>query len=258
MRIAIVEDVTQEAVELEAILKSFSEKRRTAFEISIFSSGEEFLDTSNKDDHNVIFMDIYMNGMTGVETAKRLRQRDKHCILIFLTSSSEHMPDAFSCHAFEYIQKPINEERVIQVMNDALDIMPTEMQYMEFTSNRQIVRVFLDEIVSAVTDAHYLNITLTSGKNLRCRMTMPEFMKKTDADPRFISINKGIAVNAERILEFENNCCIMENGSKFPVRVRDNAGVEQMVMNYNFEKIRRRQSIVTDKRHRKENDHGYE
>ncbi len=252
MRIAIVEDVPQEAVRLETILKSLSEDLRTSFDISIFSRGEEFINIFEKDDFEIIFMDIYMNGMTGVETAKFLRKQDKHCILIFLTSSSEHMPDAFSCHAFEYIQKPFATERIVQVMMEALETLPDKEQYMELIINRQTVRVFLDEIVSAVTDAHYLNITLSDGEKLHCRMTMLEFLKKTGADSRFIHVNKGITVNAEHILEFENNCCIMENGSKFPVRVRESAVIEQMVMDYNFEKIRRRQSVIADKRHRKE------
>lgn len=252
MRIAIVEDVPQEAVKLENILKSLSEDRRTFFEISVFSSGEELLENFKKDDFEIVFMDIYMGGMTGVETAKILRKQDKHFILIFLTSSSEHMPDAFSCHAFEYIQKPFDTERIVQVMSETLETLSHEAQYMELISNRQTVRVFLDEIVSAVTDAHYLDITLSDGEKLHCRMTMSEFMKKTGEDPRFISVNKGITVNAERILEFENSCCIMENGSKFPVRVRESAVVEQIVMDYHFEKIRRRQSVTAGKRHRKE------
>ena len=162
------------------------------------------------------------------------------------------MPDAFSCHAFEYIQKPFTTERIVQVMAEALETLPDKAQYMEIIINRQTVRVFLDEIVSAVTDAHYLDITLSGGEKLHCRMTMPEFLKQTGTDPRFISVNKGITVNAEHILEFENNCCIMENGSNFPVRVRESAVVEQMFMDYQFEKIRRRQSVIAGKRHTKE------
>lgn len=252
MRIAIVEDVPQEAIRLKTALKSLSEDLRTSFDITIFSSGEEFVNIFDKDDFEIIFMDIYMSGITGIETAKKLREKDRHCLLIFLTTSTEHMPEAFSCHAFEYIQKPFVKERIVQVMTEALETLPDKAQYMEIISNRQTVRVFFDEIVSAVTDAHYLDITLSGGEKLHCRMTMPEFLKRTGADPRFIPVNKGITVNAEHILEFENNCCIMENGSKFPVRVRESAIVEQMFMDYNFEKIRRRQSVTADKRHRKE------
>lgn len=73
-------------------------------------------------------------------------------------------------------------------------------------------------------------------------MTMPEFMELTDRDSRFLSINKGITVNAEYILEFEDKCCVMENGTKFPIRVRERQKVEQAAKNYHFDKIRERQT----------------
>ena len=65
--------------------------------------------------------------------------------------------------------------------------------------------------------------------------------RRPGGDARFIPINKGIAVNAEFILEFKNGCCIMESGARFPVRVRDSARAEQMASDYHFEKIRSRQ-----------------
>ena len=55
-------------------------------------------------------------------------------------------------------------------------------------------------------------------------------MEKTGGDARFIPVNKGITVNAEYILEFENGCCVMESGARFPVRVRDGARIEQAAL----------------------------
>ena len=62
---------------------------------------------------------------------------------------------------------------------------------------------------------------------------------------RFISVNKGITLNADYIAEFENNCCILSNGSRFPVRIRDRRKTEQAVEDYNFWKIRSRQGHRT-------------
>lgn len=59
-----------------------------------------------------------MKHLSGVDTAKRMRADDSGCILVFLTSSMDFMPDAFSCHAFEYIVKPFTEERIFQVLED--------------------------------------------------------------------------------------------------------------------------------------------
>lgn len=242
MRIALVDDEHACLYEIERLCKNFGSQAGCPVETVLFNSGEAFLAAFDHDAFDLVFMDIYMEGMDGVAAAGQMRRQDSSCVLVFLTSSTEFMPDAFSCHAFEYVTKPFSKERIFAVLSDVLKVLPQKHKYIELAVDRKSVRVFLNEIASVITDAHYLDITLAGGERLRCRMTMSEFMDKTGGDARFIPINKGIAVNAEYIFAFERGCCIMESGAKFPVRVRDNAKVEQMARDYHFDKIRSRQS----------------
>lgn len=242
MKIALVDDEQECLEEIGRFCHSFGEEAGCIVEIVSFDSGEAFLKAFAADGFDLVFMDIYMKGMDGVAAALEMRRQDNGCLLVFLTSSRDFMTDAFTCHAFEYVTKPFSRERIFHVLSDAMAVLPQKQKYMELAAERKIVRVFLDEIVSAVTDAHYVVITLTGGeRRLRCRMTMPEFLEKAGCDARFIPVNKGIIVNAEYILAFEKGCCILESGAKFPVRVRDGAKVEQMARDYHFERIRRRQ-----------------
>ena len=70
-------------------------------------------------------------------------------------------------------------------------MLPPQEKYIEVISNRKTLRVYLDRVAFAVTDAHYLDIGLLDGEKLRCRMTMGEFIRLTDKDSRFLLINKG-------------------------------------------------------------------
>ena len=252
LKIAFVDDEPGGLDEIEQICRNFGKETGHPVETLPFESGEAFLKAFETGSFDLVFMDIYMEGMNGVAAALKMRRQDRGCLLVFLTSSMDFMPDAFSCHAFEYVTKPFTRERIFDVLSDAVKVLPREQSYVELTVDRKTVCLFLDEIASAVTDAHYLDITLTDGRKLRCRMTMTEFMEKIGADPRFIPVNKGIAVNAEHILAFEKGCCIMESGARFPVRVRDSAKVEQKARDYHFEKIRRRQTYSADRRQGKE------
>lgn len=245
MKIAFVDDEREFLDEMHRLCKSFGESTGYPVETVPFDRSETFLEAFETGGFDLVFMDIYMEGMDGIAAALEMRKQDNRCLLVFLTSSMDFMPDAFSCHAFEYITKPFSKDRIFDVLSDAVKMLPQKQKYIKLAADRKTVRVFLDEIVSAVTDAHYLNITLTGRESLRCRMTMPEFMERTDGDKRFIPVNKGIAVNAEHILEFKNNCCIMKNGTRFPVRVRTGSKIEQMVRDYHFEKIRQRQSLAS-------------
>lgn len=241
MKIALVDDDTVYLDEITRICRQFGEENGIKFDICTFSDGERFLASLDKYAYSIIFMDIVMDGTDGVAAAQKLRQDDSRCILIFLTSCGERMPEAFACHAFEYIVKPFDDKRVKDVLTDALKLLP-DSKYIEVYSGRKNIRLLLSDISYAVSDAHYLCIGLTDGAKLRCRMTLGEFAEQINGDKRFISVNKGITVNAETITGFDNNCCLLENGARFPIRIRDRLAIEREVQNYNFGKIRSRQN----------------
>jgi len=242
LKIALVDDEQKCLDEMAQICRDFGIRRCCQMEIVPFLNGEAFLEAFEDGGFSAVFMDIYMDGIDGVAAALKMRGLDNKCILVFLTSSTDFMPDAFSCHAFEYIIKPFSLQRIFKVLTDILEVLPSPQKYIEVISDRKTVQVFLDEVASVATDAHYLDIGLIDGEKLRCRMTMTEFVELTDRDSRFLPINKGITINADYILEFEDNCCILEDGTQFPIRVRERLKIEQTARDYNFKKIRERQA----------------
>lgn len=243
MRIAVVDDSREEADFMKELLCSFAEERNLFFDISCFISGGEFLEDFDRERFDAVFMDIYMNGMTGIEAAKALRERDRQCILIFLTTSAEHMPEAFSCHAFEYIQKPADYARVSEVMTDMMSILPDKPQYMELLCSRQSVRLMYSDFAAAVSYDHYIDITDISGRVYKIRMKFSDFAEPLWGDSRFLQINKGILVNMDLVVALENNICIMQNGLKLPVKVRDHIQIENRWLSYSFDRIREEQIL---------------
>ncbi len=246
MKIALVDDEMLFLDKMVSLCKAYSKSRDLQIELSSFSGGEEFLAAVKgrpPQMFSIVFLDIYMDGIDGIATATALREADPECLIIFITSSRDFMPEAFGCHAFDYISKPIDSERLDKVLDDALRLLPFTHKYIELVSDRKTYQVFLKDIVYAVTDGHYLNITLADGSTMRQRMTAAEFLARTGEDDRFFLANRGIILNVGHIVSFADGCCIMKNGISLPMRVRDARRVEQAVMNRSFETIRRRQDM---------------
>lgn len=200
MKVAVVDDEKSCRDELSCQLLSFSGFHRCQLVPVPFPSAETFLAAVR---FPIVFMDVFMKGMDGVTTAARLWALDKKCLLIFLTSSEDFRPDALSVRAFDYITKPFPPEQVAAVLEDALSVLPPEADYIEVSSGRKIVPLLLGNIVSAVTDAHYMDIALAGGQVVRSRMTTQEFLGLTQGDPRFITVNKGSMLNADRVIRIE-------------------------------------------------------
>lgn len=237
LRIAIVDDESESRSVASSLLEEYARERDFRFHITPYDSGENFLDLFGSQEVDLVLMDIFMEGIDGATCAARMREQDPKCLLVFLTTSQEHMAQAFSSHAFEYISKPLTKERLSKVLDDALRVIPAKHPSIEIICERQSVRVDLHEICSVVSDAHYLQISTHSGMR-RTRLKMDEFFSLVEHDPRFIRINKGIAINADRVLGFEHGCCLLDDGSRLPIRTKDRRSIEAQIRQYNFDSIR--------------------
>lgn len=82
MRIAIVDDLAAERTLLKGRLEWQLQRRNVQADILEYESGETFLEAARKAPFTAAFLDIYMDGMTGMEAAKKLRKTDTDCLLV--------------------------------------------------------------------------------------------------------------------------------------------------------------------------------
>lgn len=103
-------------------LKNLINKQLQEVEVSEFSSGEELLES--KERYDITFLDISMEDLSGIEVAKHIRHKQEKekankDIIVFVTSYRDYMEDAFDVNAYHYLVKPINEEKLANVLNRA-------------------------------------------------------------------------------------------------------------------------------------------
>ena len=237
MNIALVEDNETDTKHISNLLYDYEKQNKLALSIDCFTDGRAFLESFEKYKYSIVFMDIYMESMNGIETAQGIREKDHSCIIIFLTSSEDFMPQAFSCHAFEYIQKPASKERIFRVLSDALKFLPQTSRVFKFNCNRQTIRLLYADIVCVVANGHNTNITDSYGTTFSPYSSFSEFIKPLTSDNCFLLINKGILVNMDHIIKFENKTCLLTGGISLPVRVREYAQIEQTWLDYIFAQI---------------------
>ncbi len=115
MNIAVVDD---EEVIREQI-GGFIKKRNPDFDISGFDTGEGLLAAGK--DFDIIFLDIQMEGMGGIEAARTLRQSGVDAVVIFITGIREYVFEAFDVSAFHYLLKPIEEQKFMEVLGRAAE-----------------------------------------------------------------------------------------------------------------------------------------
>lgn len=121
LRIGICDDSPDARLALEAALERALDRRRTQGTIFSFSSGEGLLRwlENHGGELDLIFLDIEMDGLDGMETARRLRAADEGLQLVFVTGYADYVFDGYSVGALGYLMKPPQPQQLDGVLDRA-------------------------------------------------------------------------------------------------------------------------------------------
>ncbi len=246
MNIAVVDDIENDRNLIVQLLKEYSAVSRIHMDITEFESAEELLDNFRSYSFGFIFLDIYMNGLSGVDAARIIREKDPDIVIIFLTTSDEHMPEAFSVHAYDYIGKPADKERVFTVMNECIQsrFSNTNEPHLTFVSERtQISLPYNSTKMIRTSNANYLEITDKNGDTYETRMTFSSISDTLLSDNRFLLVIRGILINMDYVRDIHNGICVLEGNISLPINVKKSKELEDTWQNYKFAKIRSRRKL---------------
>ncbi len=114
INIAICDDEKYMSDKIRAMVYGFFRKKNKRVAVAQFSSGKELLEYGSAID--ILFLDIQMDGIDGMETARKLRRRNFNGILVFITVLAEMVFQSFEVQAYDYLVKPVEEKRFEKTM----------------------------------------------------------------------------------------------------------------------------------------------
>lgn len=237
MDIAVVDDDRADADLLIQFLYDYRKQYSFDITVTYFSSGEDFLASvyKNEKDYMIIFLDIFMEKIDGLETARRLWERDSHCLTVFLTSSQEYIWQAAQLHFFDYIDKQyLIQERVFKVISDARKKLSLTREYLDFTSGSRQVHLPMEKIQYILSDNNYTIFGMRQGEEYHYRIPFSNVLKLIDGIDYFLNCNRGIVLNMNDILREETDVYIMKNGQRFPIRKLNRTSIRHIYHSYQF------------------------
>ena len=236
LRIAIVEDQEPEARRLELLL-------RRAFQgdgpiCTRFSSGDDLLAQFTTGAYEVVFLDICMAGTNGIETARQLREKDPRLLIVFVTSSPEYVWDAFPVHPFDYLLKPYQKEKFEHLAAELRRALRCQEPELEIRIARQSIQLPLRKVLYAIARNHYVLITTEDGE-YRAMCSFAQIEEKLTALENFMSCNRGVIINMDKVLRFEGDCFEMLDGARLPIRQKDRNTLLARFTQYQFRHMQR-------------------
>lgn len=142
---AIVEDEQGAAETLAAYITRFEHETGERFNVDIYSDGLAFLD-GYKHSHDVIFMDIEMPHLSGMDTAQRLRKLNEEVPLVFVTNMKQYAIEGYTVGALDFILKPVNYYRLASILKKISKEVQKRGADKLIRADDGIVRVRLDAV----------------------------------------------------------------------------------------------------------------
>ena len=217
LRIAIVDDESLQIQLIQKIAEDFFEGKHKQISINTFTSGEALLADSIC--YDLIFLDIQMSGIDGIETAQRLRVKNKKSALIYITSYQNYIQKSMTIHPFAFILKPVSEEEVRKNLDDYLiytdfvnEKNPSELYYLNTTDDRHFYINMDDILYFHYLDNRIVEVVLHNAK-YKIKDSMTNIYSLLNHE-YFIIPNQSFIVNVHHIDEIDgkNKKLVMKNG----------------------------------------------
>ena len=236
MRIAIVDDLAAERTLMKERLVRQLGLRGAQAEILEFDSGEAFLAARQKQRFTAVFLDIYMNGSNGIDTAKELRRSDTDCLLIFTTTSTDHALEGFQVRALHYLVKPYSENDISALADEILSRIPDSGKYIDVKVNGSNIQIPFRKIIYAEHFSHMIHIHTAGERELVTRQSFDSFITSLKMDARFYQCNRGVVINLEHAVDFDGSGFCLDNGSNVPVSRKLLKNARQTFMEFLFQR----------------------
>lgn len=197
IRVAIVEDDATERARIRECLDYLDSSEKIPFSVSEYATGTAFIGAYERN-FDIVFMDIEMPGVNGMETARILREYDPTVILIFVTNLAQYAIDGYEVEATDFILKPINKYSfAIKIKRAISRVSKRVEEYISVKTEGEIHSIQISDIRYMDVNGHYV-VYHTSKGDFTEYTTLKEAYGKVNRT-YFVFCNRSCLVNLHHV-----------------------------------------------------------
>ena len=214
-RIAVCDDQPAQIENLTKKLSLYAEARHIKFHIQTYPSAEAFLfDFSENRNFDLLFLDIEMAGMNGIQLARKIRAENETVQLCFITGYPDYMNQGYDVNALHYLLKPVSIEKLFEVCDRFLKSTETQPRFFLFSLGKEVVRVYEKDLYYGEAQGHYMLLHTRQGE-LKLRTTVPELEKQLGEG--FFRPGRSFLVNLRYVTRITKTEILLEQGVAVPL-----------------------------------------
>ena len=217
LRIGICDDLADARLVLRSLLERILESRKIQGQFFEFSSGETLLRwyDHHAGELDIIFLDMELHELDGMETARRLRAADDGLQLVFVTGYAEHVFDGYSVGALGYLLKPPKQEQLEAVLDRAQTALYRDLERAYICRSRDThYRIPISNILYFASNRRQVQC-VTESRSYTFYAKLDEVAAEIGTE--FVRVHQRYLVRAGAVDRMESGEVILRNGERLPV-----------------------------------------
>lgn len=219
LKIALLDDDKTALMISEGAIKSFFQEKNVAISLDVFSSPTNFLSMSKEENYRLVFLDIDMPEINGLEVGKQLKAFNPQTEIIYLSQREDLVFDTLQLHPFGFIRK----SKIIQDFSNVLELFvntalttSSENKKLMIASKTETISVDIDQVMYIEGNRNYQTFYLKDGSSFDARILMGELEGKLK-EHGFIRVHKGYIVNYLFIRTIAVHELVLTNNKVLPL-----------------------------------------
>lgn len=216
MRIAICDDEQIYVDEIRKLLDFFSSENNMDFEQNIFTDSEAMLSSDLKFD--IAILDVEMEHINGIRLGEKLRDKNPHIILIYVTAHKQYLDDALNLNAVRFFEKPIDPQRFYRGLSDAIKRIDHSAISFYLKNQKVMERISVQDIIFVEIEKRKTRV-VTKAKEYHSDHHI-SFWRDNLTSTIFTSPHKSYIINFNYVTEYERNYIVLDE--KYKVNIARN------------------------------------
>lgn len=217
LKIALCDDETASLETTGKLLREWSNRTSTPMELDCYNHGDALLAKHRTARYDVIFLDIVMPLLSGMDAAKELRLLDKSVKIIFLTSSPEFALSSYSVRALDYLIKPLSYDKMQQVLEECVALLFKEPDSLTLKTPGGYRRIYLHDIEYLEAQNKKVLFHLSNSECLEVFQPLHTFEKELPDTKGFFKCHRSYLVNLKNVQHFSSVELSTKSGRQIPI-----------------------------------------
>lgn len=213
MRIAIVDDEEDMIADVRNHIERYCGEKQISVKISTFLDGEDLLKNYKKQ-YDVIFLDIEMKRMSGMEAAYAIRRQDQETAIVFITRMAQYAIEGYRVDALDFLLKPVSPYQFDMVFRKVLRQTRTVSDkkiILNIKGERNVL--LIRKLLYVDVQGHYLTWHMSNGEEIEGKGSLSDAEEKLE-EYGFIKCNRYCLVNPAAVSAVEKDTVLLKNGAE--------------------------------------------